>query len=182
MIGDTPAAGPATASTTRDDWREALRVAWRSRAPREQLLVQVAGASLALLLLWWVTLQPALRTLQTAPAQLEALDVQLQAMQRLATEARELRGAPPVSGEQALAALNAAIERLGDKAKLTMQGERALVTLDKVSTPLLREWLQDLRSAARARPIEVTLARTPQGFSGTLVLVLPGTPPSGAPR
>ncbi len=162
--------------------REQAQARWQALAPRERWLVLAAVAAIALLLLWLVALQPAWRTLQRAPAQLDALDAQLQTMQRLAAEARDLRAAPPVNPEQALAALTSAIERLGEKAKLTQQGERVVVTLDNVSTALLREWLQDMRSAARARPIEVSLNRSPQGFSGTLVLILPAPPAQGAAR
>lgn len=153
---------------------------WRSRAARERVAVAWATAVLLLALLWLLALQPALRTLKAAPAQFDALDGQWQAMQQLAAEARELRAAPAVNAEQVHAALKGAVDRLGDKAKLTLQGERALVSFNGVSTAALREWLQDVRAAARARPMEATLNRTPQGYSGTVVLALPsgagGTP------
>lgn len=147
---------------------------WRARAPRERLLIGVAASAVAALLLWTVALQPALRTLRAAPAQIDALDAQLQEMQRLAGEVRELRATPPVSTEQSAAAARASVERLGAKARLVQQGDRVVVTLDTVSTPVLRDLLQELRQGARTRPLEATLTRTPQGFSGTLVLALPG--------
>ena len=36
----------------------------------------------------------------------------------------------------------------------------------------LADWLADVRSAARARPIEAQLSRGPDGFRGSLVLQL----------
>ncbi len=150
------------------------RTLWQARAPRERLLIGVAAAAVAVLLLWTLALQPALRTLRAAPAQIDALDAQLQEMQRLAGEVRELRATPPVSPEQSVAAVRASVERLGAKARLVQQGDRVVVTLDTVATPALRDLLQELRQGARARPLEATLTRTPQGFSGTLVLALPG--------
>ncbi|MBL8359053.1 MAG: type II secretion system protein M [Rubrivivax sp.] len=152
----------------------AWRAFWQARAPRERLLISVAIAAVAVLLLWTVALQPALRTLRTAPAQIDALDTQLQDMQRLAGEVRELRATPPVTAEQSVAAARASVERLGAKARLVQQGDRLVVTLDTVPTAALREFLLELRQGARARPLEATLTRTAQGFSGTLVLALPG--------
>jgi general secretion pathway protein M len=153
---------------------------WRGRASRERLAMGLAAAALLGALLWLLALQPAWRTLKAAPAQFDALDAQWQTMQQLATEARELRAAPAVNAEQVQATLRAAVDRLGDKARLTLQGERALVSFDAVSSSALREWLQDVRSAARARPMEASLNRTPQGYSGSVVLALPpgsgGTP------
>ncbi|MBC7717600.1 MAG: type II secretion system protein M, partial [Pseudorhodobacter sp.] len=73
-------------------------------------------------------------------------------------------------------ALKTASERLGDSAKLVMQGDRATLTLTGVNADALRAWLQEARSTARARPVEMQLVRNPRGFSGTLVVTLGGTP------
>ena len=149
---------------------------WRGLTARDRRLALVGGAVLVLALLWFVALQPAIQTLRNAPAQMDVLDVQLQLMQRLAAEATELRTAPPVSPEQAAAALTAASERLGDKVRLQVQGERAVLTLNGVHTGALRDWLTEARSGARARPVEANLMRGAQGFTGTLVLSLGGAP------
>ncbi|WP_225981021.1 type II secretion system protein GspM, partial [Paracidovorax avenae] len=69
---------PSAASASR---AEALRARWKTLAPREQSLVLAAGTVVAVALLWWVALAPALRTLREAPAQHAALDAQLQRMQ-----------------------------------------------------------------------------------------------------
>ncbi len=149
---------------------------WRTRAPRERLAVGTVGVLLALLMVWLVLVQPAWRTARDAPAQLDRLDAELQQMQRLAAEGQTLRGAAPVPQSQAAAAVKAATDRLADKARLSLQGERASVTFNGVSAEALRGWLLEVRSAARARPAEAQLTRGPQGFSGTLVLTL-GSPP-----
>ena len=60
-----------------------LRARWAALAPREQALVAAAVALVALALLWWVALAPALATLRSADAQHRALDNQLQHMRRL---------------------------------------------------------------------------------------------------
>ena len=116
------------------------------------------------------------RTLRSAPAEIEAAEAQLRTMQRLAAETTELRNTPPVNSEQATAALRAATERLGEQAKLSLQGDRAVLTLHGVATSQLRDWLAEARSGARARPVEASLLRGGNGFSGTLVVAIGGAP------
>ena len=147
---------------------------WAVRSARDRRLLGLAGTVLGLFITWSLAVQPAWRTLQVAPVQRDALDWQWQAMQRLAAEAKDLRAAPPVSIEQSSAALRAATERLGDHGRLAMQGERAVLTLQGVSTSQLRDWLAEARSGARARPVEARLTRAAQGYSGTVVVALGG--------
>ena len=163
-------------STQIDDVLAPLRRTWSGLALRERLLVGLAATALGLLLLWLVALEPALNTLRSAPVRQARLDDQWQAMQRLADEARELRAAPPVAKAQAAAALKSASDRLGAKGRLSLQGERAVLTLDGASTSQLRGWLSEVRSGARARPIEANLTRGADGYSGTIVVALAGAP------
>lgn len=152
--------------------REQLRTWWRTRAPRERTALSAAAAVVGLFLAWLVLVQPALRTLREAPARIDALDAQLQQTQRLAAESQGLRGVAAVPPSQAAAALKAATDRLGDKGRLSMQGDRASLTLNGVSPEALRGWLLEARGAARVRPSEAQLTRGPQGYSGTLVVML----------
>ena len=145
---------------------------WKTRAPRERAALGIAGGVVGLFLVWLVFVQPAWRTVREAPPRLDALDAQLQQMQRLAAESQSLRGVAPVPQAQAAAALKAATDRLGDKGRLSMQGERASLTLNGVSPEALRSWLLEARSAARVRPTEAQLSRGPQGYSGTIVVQL----------
>ncbi len=147
---------------------------WQGLAERERRLALLAAVIIVLGLVWALALQPAWRTISRAPAELDSLDVQLQTMQRLAAEAQQLRSAPPVTPDQAAAALRSATERLGDKGKLSLQGERAVLTLNGVGTGALRDWLAEARAGARARPLEASLTRAAQGYSGTLVLAIGG--------
>ena len=153
-----------------------LRQWWRALPGRERRLLLVAGGVLGLALLWWLALAPALGTLRSAPAEIETAEAQLRAMQRLAAEVTELRSTPPVNSEQAAAALRAATERLGEQARLSLQGDRAVLTLNGVGTSQLRDWLAEARSGARARPVEASLLRSGSGFSGTLVVAIGGAP------
>jgi general secretion pathway protein M len=152
------------------------RASWASLPLRERRLVLMAATVVGVALLWTVGIQPAWRTLREAPARIDALDASLRDMQRMAAEAGELRAAPPVGAEQSAAALKAASARLGDKARLVLQGERAVLTLNGVSAEQLRGWMAEARAGARARPVEATLTRGPQGFSGTFVVAVGGAP------
>lgn len=150
-------------------WRER----WRALAPRERRLLALAAAVAGAFVLWAVAVAPAWRTARTAPLELERLERQWQQMQRLAAEARELRATPAVSATQAVAALQASTARLGDAARLTLAGDRATVTLAGVDGAQLRDWLAEVRSGARARPVEAQLVRGPEGYAGSVVLALP---------
>ena len=168
MSAASPLAVPAPVTT---QWR-AMRERWRGLSERDRRLAKLALALLGAFLLWTVAIQPAWRTLRDAPPQRDLLDLQLQEMRTLAAEAQQLRNAPALSAEQSAAALRAASERLGSKARLSLQGDRAVLTLNGVSSAQLREWLAEARAGARARPVEAQLSRGAQGFSGSVVLSL----------
>lgn len=158
-------------------WTEAtapLKARWQALEKRERYFVTVAAWVVGVAALWFVAVAPAWRTVGQAPARLDQLDAQLLQMQRLAGEARALRTAPAVGSVQAQAALKAACESLGAAARLVISGDRATVTFTNVNSGQLRQWLSEVRSAARARPVEASLTRGAQGFNGSIVLALPG--------
>jgi general secretion pathway protein M len=146
---------------------------WAGLAARERQMVSLMLVAVALFLLWVLAIAPAWRTVTTAPAELDALEQQLQQMRRQAADARELRTATPVPASQASVSIKAATDRLGvDRAKLALQPDRAVLTLQGVTGEQLRAWLSEVRSGARARPVEAQLTRGPQGYTGTLVVSL----------
>jgi general secretion pathway protein M len=156
--------------------RQQLGTWWRARTPRERQAVTVVGLVILIFVAWTTFVQPALRTIQEAPGQLDRLDAQYQQMQRGALESTALRGAPRVSPSQAATALRAATDRLGDRARLSMQGDRATITLTGVTPEALRGWLSEARSGARARPVDAQLQRGTNGYGGTIGVTLGGTP------
>lgn len=167
---------PAVAAGAAAQALAPLRAWWGGLSARDRRIALIGGTVLGFFLLWTLAVQPALRTLQRAPAELDRLDLQLQTMQSLATESAELRAAPPVAPDQAAAALQAATERLGERGKLSLQGDRAVLTLNGVATSALQGWMAEARSGARARPVEANLLRGAAGLSGTVVLSLGGAP------
>lgn len=154
-----------------------LRRWWSALAVREQRLLGLAAALIGLFLLWVLALAPALHTLRTVPPLLAAGEGQLRVMQSLASEAVALRAFAPVPLAQAQQALSAASERLGEGAKLSLQGERALLTVKSLSGEQLKGWLAEARAGARARVVEASLSQTSPGlYDGSLTLALGSGP------
>ena len=150
-----------------------LQSRWRSVSPREQRLLLLALGVVALALLWWVALSPALKVLKTAPQQHLALDAQNQQMQRLQAQALALRALPVVSAEEARSALEASLKPLGASGQMVVQVERATVTLKGVSPDALAEWLAVARQNARTVPAEAHLTRNAAGaWDGSVVFYL----------
>lgn len=160
--------------STAQGWQQQAVRRWQALSARDRLAATVGTSVLGVLILWLLAVQPAWRTVREVPAQIDAVEAQLQAMRALAAETTSLRGATPVSQAQAAAALQAATEQLGDKGKLVIQGDRATLTLTAADTASLRAWLELARSAARARPLEAQLSRGPAGYAGTLVVSFGG--------
>lgn len=153
-------------------FRQAAQQRWSTLAPRERLGLGLSALVLLLFLTWMFGVQPALKTLRTAPAQRLQLDAQLAQMQQLAAEAAELRAQPPVAPTQAEAALKSATDQIGPAARLQRSGERVTVTFTGIEPGALTNWLNEVRSAARARVVEAQLARAGAGYNGSVVLTL----------
>ncbi|RYZ09641.1 MAG: type II secretion system protein M [Comamonadaceae bacterium] len=141
----------------------AVQQRWRALAPRERAMVLFAGGLVALALLWWVALAPALRTLAAAPAEHRQLDLQLQQMTTLQQQARALQAQPRASRDEALRALDASVRgSLGTNAQLASASgnDGANIALRGVPAESLAAWLVQARGDARAVPREVHLARS----------------------
>jgi general secretion pathway protein M len=145
---------------------------WQARAPRERQLIAVMTVGIAVLLVWWIAIQPALRTLRESAVEIDRLDQQMQQIQLAAGEMQTLRAASPVPTEQAVAALRAATARLGDKARITVQGDRATLSFTGIAAESLRAWLGEARSAARARPLEAQMVKAAAGYSGSITVTV----------
>jgi len=165
---------PGSTSTGLVSLRQQAKTWWGSRSKRERQAIALVVGILVLFIAWTLLVEPAWRIARSAPAELDALDGQLQQMQRIANESQGLRATVPVGAAQAGIALKAASDRLGDKARLNLQGDRAILTLTGVTPEALRAWLTEARASARARPVEAQLQRGPNGYTGSLTVSLGG--------
>ncbi|WP_137892842.1 type II secretion system protein GspM [Ramlibacter sp. 2FC] len=151
---------------------------WQALDAREQTLLRGAAGLLALALLWWLAIAPALATLRQAGARQSSLEAQWQQMQRLQAEARALQGLPRPGHDEALRTLEVSVrQRLGAAAQLQLSGERATLTLKGAPADALAEWLTQARVNARLVPAEARLQRSADAdapsWDGQLVLTLP---------
>lgn len=171
-----------------DSPSSALQARWQTLAPREQNLLMVAAALVAVALLWWLALAPALQTLRGAGERHAALDAQLQRMQALQAEALQLQTLPRANPDNAQRALQSSVtETLGASARLVLTGDRATLTLRGTPADALAAWLAQARGNAQAVPQEMRLTRAQptEGrnapparaaavrWDGTIVLALP---------
>ena len=156
-----------------------LQARWTSLERRERTLVGTALSVVALALVWWIAVSPALRTLRQADAQQRALAAQVRQMQSLQAQAQSIQSQPRISRDEALRALESSAKRMGTVAQLSVAGDRATVTLRNAPADQLAQWLSQARVNARARPSEARLVRSttnpggPATWDGTVVLSLP---------
>jgi general secretion pathway protein M len=155
-----------------NDLRDQLAARYAQLAPRERVLVACMAAAVGFLVFWLVLVRPAWTTLDAAPARRAVADAQLLQMQSIAAEARQLRALPPVPRTVAEQVLKSATDDLGGKAKLSVQNDRAILSLTGATGEDLRKWLLQARGGARARPIEAALTRSGDGYNGSLTVAI----------
>ncbi len=155
--------------------RDQLQARYAKLEQRERQMVVIIGGALAFLVVWLIFVRPAWKTLDDAPALRAQADAQLLQMQAIANEAKQLRALPPVPQTVAEQVLKAATDDLGGKGKLSVQNDRAILSVTGANGEDLRKWLIQARGGARARPVEATLTRAGDGYNGTLVVAI-GSP------
>ncbi|MBI2770229.1 MAG: type II secretion system protein M [Burkholderiales bacterium] len=153
----------------------ALRERWALLAPREKALVAGATGFVALALLWWLAISPALAVLRGAEAQHRTLDAQLQRMLAMQAQAQQLQAQPRQGYDEAVRLLETTVkQKLGLSARITIAGDRVTLALAGTPPDALAQWLTQARVNARALPSEARLIRNAAGtWDGTVVLTLP---------
>ena len=152
--------------------RDQLQARYAKLDARERQMVVVIAGLLAFLLVWLILVRPAWKTLDEAPALREQADAQLLQVQAIAIEAKQWRALPPVPQVVAEQVLKSATDNLGAKAKISVQGDRATLSVTGINGEDLRTWLIQARGGARARPVEASLTRAGDGYNGTLVVAI----------
>ena len=141
--------------------RVALHQAWARRQPREKSILRLGAAVLLLATLWGLALAPALRTWQEAPAQQARLDQQTQQMRQLQTQAQSVRKPNPISRSEAIQWLETHLDDLGPGAKISLQGERAVLSVAAAPAEALAYWISSAREHALAVPVQAQLQQGP---------------------
>ena len=156
--------------TTLTVTRNQLLARYAKLDARERQMVVIIVAAVTFLVVWLALVRPAMNTLDAAPVLRAQADAQLLQMQAISNEARQLRALPPVPPSVAEQVLKSATDQLGGKAKISVQGERATLSVTGINGEELRKWLLQARGGARARPVEANLMRAGDGYNGTLVV------------
>lgn len=164
---------PSSYRQTLQQGLQPVRAAWAGMSPRERRMLQVAGLVLFLALCWLIAVRPALRTLREAPVQRAAQEQQLARMRQWQAEARPLQQQSRISASESQHVLQEVSDRLLGPQSLTLQGTQAQARLQNVKPEALAQWLQQVRTLARAVPQQAQIERTPTGWNGTVVLRLP---------
>jgi len=146
---------------------------WQRASRREQRSLQAAAVVVALALLWWLALAPALALWRSAPARQQQLDTELQHMLGLQAQARALQALPTLDAAAARRALVAAFKPLGHSVQLSTQMDRLTATLTGAAPQALAQCLSASRQNAHLVPTEAHLKRVGSGWDGTLVFTLP---------
>ena len=179
MKQPSPSQNPSSKPSPWQPLRQAAQQAWGQRSPREQRLLGAGAAMLVLASVWGVALAPALRTWQEAPARQAQLDAQSQRMQQLQAQAKSLQTPRTLTRSEAVQWLEKNLTDLGPKAQLSLQGERATLSLEAATPQALARWLGQARENAQALPVQAQLQNTPDPepgepqLRGSLVLRLP---------
>lgn len=158
-----------------------LRQRWQALDARERRGLALAGAIVAIALLWWLAIAPVIQTWRSAPAEHRRLDADIARMQSLQAAARQLQSATTLTATQARQQLESSMaQQLGSAAKLAVLGERATVTLTNAPAAAAQRWLAQVRANAHAIPVELSLtassatkAGAAPAWSGSIVLQLP---------
>lgn len=141
-------------------WREQAEAFWTARNPREQTLLAVGGALLALTIGYSVLWEPAAEGRERLQKSLPQLRAELAEMETLAQEARGLSAspAPALRGEALVQALRDGLSQHGLTAsRVAPTGDNTVqVQLDKVPFGAVAAWLSDVRQQQR---LKVTDAR-----------------------
>jgi general secretion pathway protein M len=154
---------------------EMLRTRFIALAPREKLMVLAAGIVIAIAIVWMTAIGPALSTLRTAEQQRRSLDMDLQRMVALKSQAQAMQAQPKQSRDEAMRQLEQSVrQRLGTSGRMVIAGDRITVTLTGTPADAFAQWLAQARTAAHALPGEAHLTRNASGlWEGSLVLILP---------
>ena len=170
--------------------RASLIAAWAQRSARERQLLSLAAMVLALAAVWRIALAPALQTWHEAPARQAALERQSAQMRQLQAQAQSLKKPTSITRTDAVQWLERNLSALGADTKLSLQGERATLSLQAAPAEGLATWLQQAREHAQALPVQAQLRQTTApapaaakpGPATPVAKAVDATPHSGAVR
>jgi general secretion pathway protein M len=162
---------------------QAFRNQWAMLPIRQRIAAQWFMAVLALLVLWFLLLAPALSTLRRVRIEEPKIQVRLHRIQQEQQRAITLRKKEILTLADAKKALQQATKNdLGATAQITSIGDDSMIiTLVKAEAKNVANWLYDTRVAAHSTPSSMQLTRNNDLvgnplWSGQVVMMLPSYP------
>ena len=152
---------------------QTLHQYWLRASAREQVALRIAATLLVMALVWWVGLQPALKTLKNTRTQAPVVRAQYEQMLQLQAQAAAMRAQvqQPVSDPKA--ALQDSISALEKNARVSLAGERATVSFKQARPADLALWLEQVRLKAHSSVLEMHISQAAGLWSGSVVVQLP---------
>jgi general secretion pathway protein M len=152
---------------------QTLHQYWLRASAREQVALRIAATMLVLALVWWVGLQPALKTLKNARTQAPVVRAQYEQMLQLQAQAAAMRAQvqQPVSDPKAV--LQDSISTLEKNARVALAGERATVSFKQARPADLAFWLEQVRLKAHSNVLEMHMTQAAGLWSGSVLVQLP---------
>ena len=153
--------------------KQTLHQYWLHASAREQVALRIAATLVLLALVWWVGLQPALKTLKNARTQAPVVRAQYAPLLQLQAQAAALRAQvqQPVSDPKAV--LQDSISTLEKNARVALAGERATVSFKQARPADLALWLEQLRLKAHSSVLEMHMTQAAGLWSGSVLVQLP---------
>ena len=161
--------------------RAAAATRWQVLSAREQRSLTWLGLLMGGVLIWSLTIAPALQTLQDSGTRRSQISTQQAHMLALQAQAQALQQRTPLSRDEALRTLQSL--STNPSLQLTVQGDRVSVQLKTMPAQTLANWLAQARSQAQTLPIEAHLTRSNGSaneadknsttWNGSLILRLP---------
>ena len=153
--------------------KQTLHQYWLHASAREQVALRIAATLVLLALVWWVGLQPALKTLKNARTQAPVVRAHYEQMLQLQAQAAALRAQvqQPVSDPKAV--LQDSISTLEKNARVALAGERATVSFKQARPADLALWLEQLRLKAHSSVLEMHMTQAAGLWSGSVLVQLP---------
>lgn len=111
-----------------NEWITRLQAAWAGMAPRERLLVAIAGGSLGLVILWFAVLEPLARLATSAGPPIAELEQDLELMKRLRRDYDAIAGRLSVLEQR----IRSSTDRRGLRTVLSELADQSAVKIDSM--------------------------------------------------
>lgn len=154
--------------------RQELLAHWQRRPARERKLITGALALLALVVVWYASIAPAISVLNNFEPRYAKQQKEWQDMLLWQSQAQKLQGSATLTRSVMVDNLRLITkDKLGSTAQISQQDSLVFVTLSGCDPVAMGQWLSALREQAHVSPSEAQLTLGELGVQGKLQIRLP---------